>query len=1182
MTKWTNEQQKVIDTRQKNMLVSAAAGSGKTAVLVERIVQKVLDSNNPVDIDEILVVTFTRAAAAEMRQRVLDAINDALEKDPANPHLLRQATLVHTAFITTIDSFCSYVVRNHFYEIDLEPGYRIGDEGELKLMEKASMDAMMESQYEIAKGEENSAFLELIDAYGRDDSDGPVTEMVHTLFKKSQSFPWPDEWLEGLLEPYQVTSVEELVSTAWFAWMTDIIRGVVQEALEDTKKLQELCMLPDGPDCYAKGLEADVNMYEELLSFQERQRFYEAVRECKYGAIGRKPRNYDRDMDLLERVKSHRDDIKKRVDTCIKDFCIKTLEEVVQEMQAQKWLVEELIRLTCCYATTFASFKARKNILDFSDVEHLALDILKDKETHECKAAALEFQKQFNEVMIDEYQDSNYIQEEILTSITREDIGQHNLFMVGDVKQSIYRFRQACPALFVDKYERYTKGEDGCVAIDLQKNFRSREQVLSFANDVFYQLMHKDLGDVEYNHEAALYYGATDYISKEGMYEGEILIGESNDVEDKVAYEAKLVADRIKELCAKQLVTDKATKELRNMRFSDVVILMRSPGAWADTFIDVLQENGIPAFAESKTGYFNTREVETMLNLLRVLDNPYQDIPLAAVLHSEIFGFTNEDLVHISQKKKPLMSSLLEYANLHPEDDKVMGFLEFLQKKREMIQDIPIHQLLEHLMEETGYLSYVTAMPRGEMRRANLQKLIDQAVAYESTSFKGLFHFVNYIQKLGEYSVEMGEAAIVGENDDAVSIMSIHKSKGLEFPVVIVAGLGKQFNKSDSSGTMLLHSDLGVGLETRDLLGQTTDTTLYKKVVAKANKWDMYGEEMRVLYVAMTRAKEKMILVGTMKDVEKNLEKWEETRGSLSLGVREGAVTFMEWVVRSTANKRDEYPITIVTPEQVVVSEVARLVEGQQTKEMLLHPVASQDVMDDISRQLTYVYPYERKEEYKNKYSVSEIKHQRMEEIFESQEVERPEFLEESYESTVPQFISKKESGGVNQGALRGTAMHRFLECYDFGADLPMEDQLEGMCTKGLLAEEQRDLLSVAKLEKFLATPLAARMSTAAREDELYKEKPFVMSVTPKELFPEAEDNQDTLLVQGIIDVFFIEDGGIVVLDYKTDRVKTSQELIDRYQVQLQLYGKALERTLGLPVKEILIYSFSLEETISI
>ena len=1182
MTKWTDEQQRVIDTREKNMLVSAAAGSGKTAVLVERIVQRVLDKNHPVDMDRILVVTFTRAAAAEMRQRVLDAINSALEQDPKNPHLLRQATLVHTAFITTIDSFCSYVVRNHFYDIDLEPGYRIGDEGEMKLMAQAAMDAMMEQQYDMAKGEINSPFLELIDAYGRENSHEPVTEMVQTLFDKSQSFPWPNQWLDQLVTPYHVKNVEELLDSSWFLWMTEIVRGVLREALHDTLELQELCLLPDGPDCYAKGLEQDILMYQELLHIDERGRFYEAVREYKYAPIGRKPSNYAKDPDLLERVKERRKDIKKRVDKCRQDFCSVPLTDVVAQMQTQRPLVEELVRLTKCYADTFAGYKSKKNVLDFSDVEHFALDILKDAHTHECRPAALEFQQQFEEVMIDEYQDSNFIQEEILTAITRERVGEHNLFMVGDVKQSIYRFRQACPSLFVDKYERYTKGQEGCVAIDLQKNFRSRNEVLTFANDVFYQLMHKDLGDVEYNQEAALYCGALDYIPGDGLFDGEIIIGDLTDVEDRVSYEAKLIADKINELCGHQMVTDKDTKELRKMRYSDVVILMRSPGTWADTVVDVLRENGIPAFAESKTGYFNTREVETVLNLLRILDNPYQDIPLAAVLHSAIFDFTNEDLAEISQKGKPLMTALLEYRELHPDHEKVRRFWEFLSRKREMIQDMPIHQLLEDLLEETGYLSYVTAMPGGDNRRANLQKLIDQAVAYESTSYKGLFHFVNYIDKLGKYSVEMGEAALVGENDDAVTLMSIHKSKGLEFPVVIVAALGKQFNQSDSRGAMLLHSQMGVGLELRDLSRQTTDTTLYKKVVAKANKWDMYGEEMRVLYVAMTRAKEKMILLGTMAKAEETLAKWQESSGKLSLGIREGASGFLEWIVRATAGKRDVYPITLITPEQVVAEEVARRMRGKYTKEMLLHPVASEEMLAEITHRLSYEYPHKKKVEYKNKYSVSEIKHQRMEEVFADREAESPEFLEETYEPIVPQFISKKEYGGVNEGALRGTAMHRFLECYDFGAEKSMEQQLEDMCIRGLLSEEHRRLLSVHKLERFLATTLAERMAQAARAEELYKEKPFVMSVTPKELFRDGEESQDSLLVQGIIDVFFVEEGQIVLLDYKTDKVGKAEELIDRYQVQLQLYGKALERTLSLPVKEILIYSFALEETISI
>lgn len=1195
MTTWTEEQQKVIDTRQKNMLVSAAAGSGKTAVLVERIVQKILDEEHPVDIDKIVVVTFTKAAAAQMRERVLAAIQNALVREPDNQHLMRQATLVHSAFITTIDSFCNYIVRNYFYEVDLDPAFRIAEEGELKLMRASVMERLMENEYQRAKGETASPFLAFVDTYAQAHSDAAVTEMIFSLYEKSQSYPWPDEWLTQVQSAYAIESVEALQKSAWFSWMVQSVRDAVSEALAQTRCLLHISRTEQGPDCYSAGLERDIEMYEDALAFDDVCRCYQAMREMTFGKIGTKPRNYDKDEALLEKVKVRRGYLKKKIVALQQTFLEKSLEEIVMQIQSQRGHVDELVRLTGEYAKAFAEQKAKRNVLDFGDVEHFAIRILKDEKTHELRPTALALQQLFDEIMIDEYQDSNWLQEEILTSISKESAGGHNMFMVGDVKQSIYAFRQACPQIFMEKYHRFSADGAADIAIDLQRNFRSREEVLDFTNDVFYELMHSDLGDVEYDAAASLNYGAIDYEAKDGMFDGEIIIAdrvedelEEADIDDRISYEAKVIADRIHQLMKTQQVTDRETKQLRPMRFSDVVILLRSPGSMAEQMVDVLMENGIPAYAESRRGYFSTTEVECVLNLLQVMDNPHQDIPLAAVLHSPMFGFTNDELAQIKadQKDGSLMDALMAFAKTHGENEKTADFLHFLEGKRAVAFDMPIHEFIELLLKDTDYLSYVTALPRGENRRANLHQLIDKAVEYEATSYKGLFHFVNYIQQLKQYEVEMGEATLLSENDDAVSILSIHKSKGLEFPVVIVAGLGKEFNLKDTSGKMVLHADLGVGLDFILPDEQTRETPVYKHVVAKAMRQDLYGEEMRVLYVAMTRAKEKLILVAAIKKAEEMLATWDDPSEEMTLSVREDAKQFIEWIVRSTAKKRDRYPITVVTPKDIVVREVEEQMIRLENRDRLLTWLqdAPSEICPDLEGQLEYQYPYQVAQPYKNKYSVSEIKHRRMAEAFDGEVTPRPAFLEQERESVIPAFIAKTQTNGENVGALRGTAMHRFLECFDFardgGADT-LQTQMEEMLQSGYMSAENHALLSVEKLDAFLHSPLANRMMTAAKKEELYKEKPFVMSVAAQELFADAQE-QDSILIQGIIDAFFVEDDGIVLLDYKTDRVGDARELIGRYEAQLKLYARALERTMGIPVKECLLYSFCFDEIISI
>lgn len=1180
--KWTIRQQQVIDSENEDLLVSAAAGSGKTAVLVEHVIRRILSREHPVDMDEIVVVTFTRAAAAEMRERILQAIEKEREKRPWDAHLIRQSTLVHNAQITTIDSFCGYIVRNHFHEIDLDPDYRIGEEGELKLMARSVMDEFMEEQHAMARSRidagERSPFLDFLDAYGRGTTDEAVVDMILQLYNKAQSYPWPKEWLRKSKESYAIGTVEELKTCPWFLEWVDDLRRQIAELSDETKELLRLAQGEDGPVFYAKGLEQDIALYESILAKEGTEELYQALQEAEFGPIGRKPRGYEGDEELLEEVKAGRADLKNRLQKLRQDFCGSSLEEVVGQMVRLRPMVEELIRLTEGFMDRFAARKRKKNVLDFSDVEHFALAILRDEKTGELRPAAREYMQQYREIIIDEYQDSNYIQEAILTSISRESMGEHNMFMVGDVKQSIYSFRQACPEIFMDKYQRYQGGEEGNRVIDLHENFRSRKEVLDFTNDVFYPLMKEDLGKIRYDEEAALHPGGIAFPEDGDRFTTELLIGEwdkewfEQNGEDKVRWEAKLIADKIHAMQASGFcVTDKVTGELRPMQFSDVVILMRSPNKPAGDMVEVLKENGIPAFAESKTGYFNTVEVETVLHFLRILDNPRQGISMAAVLHSPIFGFTTEELALL---KAGLQTETLSEALQEKWDQ----FHIVLDRMRRKVPELPIHQLLEELLEETGYLYYVSAMPGGESRRMNLEKLVDQAYQFEQTSLKGLFHFVHYIEECQKYEVDMGEAGRISENDNAVSILSIHKSKGLEYPVCFLAGTGRKFRKTELYQTLVIESELGVGLDWIDAEARTKEEVLYKKIISDHLKRELLGEEMRILYVALTRAREKLILTGVVEDAEATIPKWQQGERELRYFVREEAKCYLEWVIRALAARGRNYPISIISPQEVLYKEVVVQSVKKERQRLLQSEMEKipANVSAELEKRFSYRYAYERSGQWKNKYSVSEIKHAGMEQQMSEEESERPAFLRSETKKRVPQFLSEEEREQTNPGALYGTAMHRFLECFDFAkADqITVEEQLQEMLSSGRLHKEEGERLSRDKLNCFLHTPLAERMMAAAQRKELYVETPFVMEM--------QQEEADSVLVQGIIDVFFVEDGQLVLLDYKTDHVERGEELVKRYKIQLQLYGEALGRGMAMPVKEMLIYSFCLDETIAL
>lgn len=1264
---WTTEQQQVIDLRNRNILVSAAAGSGKTAVLVERIVKIITDKNHPVDIDHLLIVTFTNAAAAEMRERIGNAIEKALDEQPGNEHLLRQLTLIHNAQITTIDSFCLYVVRNHFHEIDLEPNFRIGDEGELKLLREDVLGRVLEQNYE----EPSEAFSDFVEGYASGRTDAALNEMILQLYEFSRSYPWPEKWLDSFVGIYRIENREELDRAEWLAPLTENICFVLKDCEQLLKQALAITQQDDGPDMYEKAVQSDLEKYEGLSRLTSFCELSGALSDIKYDRLA-SSRGFEGDPDKLELVKSLREQAKDVVKKLCKQYFFCSPEMMIEQLERTEPMLEEVVRLTKQFADEFAAAKRRKNLVDFHDVEHFALQILVDEETEKAKKTAEEFRDTFEEIMIDEYQDSNEVQETLLRSISREERGENNIFMVGDVKQSIYRFRLARPELFMKKYDSYSLEESTTQRIDLHKNFRSREEVLTCTNDIFYKIMARSLGNVEYDAEAALYPGASYPVSADFI--PEILLADSNDelledteLTDKKTLEAKIVAEEIKHLMKTQPVTDKAAGTLRAARYSDIVILLRSLSGWADSLVEVLNENGIPAHTVSSTGYFSTVEVQTVLSMLRLLDNPRQDIPMAAVLRSPMAGLTDEELavLRLEDGSVPFHEAVLELAEgLYEEDGqkeisdseadseadqkqgrnadgkkeddiettahrKLLKFYKKYRQLRQLVPDTPIHELIEIILRETGYGHYVAAMPAGSRRTANLNMLLEKAAAYEKTSYKGLFHFVRYIDELQKYDVDFGEADMVGENEDVVRIMSIHKSKGLEFPIVIVSGMGKNFNKQDTRSKMVLHPELGIGLDYMDGKKRIKSPTIAKKAIAKQIDLENLGEELRVLYVALTRAKEKLILTGTLKDAPEKLEFFRQQANlskaadrPLSYLTREGASGYLDWILPAVLSYGDKYPVRIVEAAELVLDEVENQLEQNEDLTERIEEIEAADtqLVGQLKQRFSQRYPYQTDILRKNKYSVSELKHRAMREKFEAEQEETiPAFLEEPVTPTIPLFIQREESveqETANRGALRGTAVHRVMECYDFASEKSVHEQMEAMEKEEKITADMRALVREQTVADFVSSETGKRMALAQRVGALYREKPFVMGFTEEELErygfgagaqmieneAQTENAQqeimsenvsqenhmheeDLTLIQGIIDVFWIEDDGITVLDYKTDRVDTAQELIDRYATQLKLYADALERvfaTRKLKVKEILIYSFRLEKLISI
>lgn len=1212
---WTAEQQKVIDLRNRNILVSAAAGSGKTAVLVERIITMLTDEEHPIDVDQLLIVTFTEAAAAEMKERIRDAIEKKLEEHPGNEHLSRQETLIHSAQITTIHSFCLSVIRDHFHAIDIDPGFRVGEEGELKLLKHDVLSDLLEEQYQ----KKEQRFLDFVAAYGDGKSDKKIEDLILKIFEYSRSYPIPNEWLKRCVDAYRIESFKDLVESDYGKYLCMNVEYYLDDALSLLDQGLELCKKEDGPKAYQDTLECDKKLIEKIKMAENLEDMADVLENFSWGKL-KANRSKTVSEEKVKRVKTIREEAKNLIDDLAEQYFYQSIDATIEDIKSCLPAVEELTFLVREFAKAFEEKKRSQNMIDFSDMEQYALRILTEERDGKLmpSSVAKEYQEQYVEIMIDEYQDSNLIQEAILTSVSTVESGKYNVFMVGDVKQSIYRFRLSRPELFMDKFNTYTIEDSQTQRIDLHKNFRSRKEVLDSVNQLFFQLMASDLGGIDYDEQAALYVGARYPESDQLDNATEVLVIDndvdslaevsSEDREGKHALrglkkltdkelEARAVAVRIRELMKTHQVTDKETGELRAVRYSDIVILTRSTQGVTDVFSEILSREGIPTYTGSREGYFATQEIGIVLDYLRVLDNRKQDIPLAAVLTSPIGGVTEEELAWMKSKcpDVPFWKAVTSYVEESTEEDAIVKCMKQIDAFRKIVPYTSVHELLWKILDETGYEDYVSAMPGGEQRKANLKMLVQKARTFESTSYKGLFHFVRYIEQLKKYNVDYGEANIEDEQSDTVRIMTIHKSKGLEFPIVFVVGMGKGMNFQDARSRVVLHPKLGIGLDVVDLERRTRCPSIIKKVIQSEETVDTLAEELRVLYVAYTRAKEKLIITGSIANRERRFVWYKmacDTEEQVLPYYRRCKVSsYWDWVLPAVLRLKGSKVIRmeIWNALRVVQGEIEREVAGDIKRQVLeqwdTERVYQSEMEQNLNEQFGYRYPYEYSRNQKLKFTVSELKKRMYQE--EQSEEELENLGEELYKEPevvplIPKFLQEEEE---LTGALRGTAYHRVLELLrfkqiteDYGED-ELVKELLAYVKAGKLGEDEAGCIRSRDILRFLHSTSGRRMIQAARAEKMFKEQPFVLGVDETEIYPEGTKGE-LVLVQGIIDVYFEEADGLVVLDYKTDKIFSAEELAERYHAQLDYYARALEQMTGKKVKEKIIYSFTLGKEI--
>lgn len=1238
--KWTPAQKSAIDTRDCNVLVSAAAGSGKTAVLVERIISMITDPDKNIDIDRLVVVTFTKAAAAQMKDKIRKALDSMLDENPGDVNLLRQITLLNNAQITTIDSFCLWIIRNHFPEVNLDPGFRIMDEGEKKLIENDVLEDVLEEFY----AEADEEFFNLVDAFGMGRDDSGLVSIIDKIYRFSRSNPWIDEWFDECMlvyddETYDNPAIKELY---------DSIKNALLDYRDKYNRLVDICSEPAGPAAYTGALQSDLLGINEMINSQDFGELGRKIRTFSFEALSRK-KDAGADPDIKEYVKGQRKLFKDYIGRLNDKIFLKEDDGIFEDMQGAGIQIRTLLKVAKVYAKRVSEVKREKGIIDFNDMEHLALSILVKKEDGKLvyTETADKLANRFEEILIDEYQDSNQLQEVILNAVSKTRLSgeNNNIYMVGDVKQSIYKFRLACPELFIEKYDTYGETGDN-VRIELQKNFRSRENVLECANDVFSHIMNKNFSGIGYDETVRLNagfpypeYSDSNYGDEANKSTDVILISSENEEE---ATTRELEADRLAKLIEGIVssgvnVYDADENIYRPAEYRDIVILTRSVTGWADTFADALMDRGIPAYTDSSTGYFSVREIQVILSMLTIVDNPVQEISLAAAMMSYFGGFTAAELGMVRKlgrehADKNTHNNLYEHLkavavlggadNIQETDVKQLSgkcalFLAKLTEYRDKSSVEPLYDLCWEMIYDSGYYDYVGTMPAGAQRQANLNVLLERAAGYGKSSYSGLFNFLRYIERLKKFDEDFAEGAASLDNENLVRIMSIHKSKGLEFPIVILAGAHKSINFMDATAPVLVDQNLGIAVDYVDLERRTKTPTIIKGAMARRIVRESIAEEERLLYVAMTRAREKLIITGVVKDADKTLDKYraksEElaTDGTLSYADSENIKNYLDMIMPVCLMDSDKLKGSFkVMVDAVEDSEADAYETGNSFETGNVTDIDAVKAGEALDGNNEAGYPsLDELPEYvpadnasgRMKLTVSQLKAMQAEdnseenaymddsvkEAFEKEAYDEQaadngnrdgqtdsETIAEPSNSIIPKFISGEEVQlAANE---RGSAYHRVMECLDYSVSVNLDGvkaDINRMLETGKMNELQVKSVNPWDINTFVQSDTGRRVANAVNCGSVRREQPFVFEYEGQ-------------LIQGIIDLYFEEDGEFVLVDYKTDRVMKGEagekELVRRYAIQLDYYAKALTQLTGKKVKEKIIYSFALGKGLSV
>lgn len=1179
---YTKEQEQAIFLRGKNIMVSAGAGAGKTRVLVSRMAELIMDKEHPIEADRFLVMTFTNAAAAEMKERIGTELEERLEKDPDNLYLRKQIRKIRQADISTIHSFCNHLIRTHYNELAIDPSFRIGEEGELFLLRQQAVEQVLEEAY--ASGRES--FLQFVEAYAPGKNDTVLEEMIEDLYHFSRSFPNADGWFEK-------TGKEATILAGKDGWDTStavtlLLSKAQKESLQIQEELYQLLesVTEDAPEKYT-GLLQEIKEYiNSLTQAKDYNSYYKVLSQKSISSFPRAAKK-EKEWGLYEEVKEFHQKVREQINSQKENVFTAPAEELQREAAVIYPLLEEYMALTKRFAEIYFLCKKEKNVYDFDDLEHFALELLVESYDEQGAAqpseTAKELSKKYKMIFVDEYQDTNLVQETILEMLLNK---KHNsLFTVGDVKQSIYRFRQARPDLFLRRKDQYISQADAGVSIELRDNFRSAPGVLTFTNYIFSQLMEKEFGGVDYNEKTALRPEdggpmMQDEETSEILFFQKDSASALKEVPEDILAESAVICKRIKELIEE------------GYHYGDMVILLRSGAGRMEPMAEFLEQEGIPVSCDNKTGYFQTREIIVMLNYLSIVDNIYQDIPMASVMLSSIGKFTEEELVKLRVLiEEPVRGkyTLYDFMRLYMQEgteeelkkkirDFLMNLLYFRQQKKEQ----PLSTLLWDIYERTGFYYDVQLMPDGEKRKENLLMLLKKAEDYEKTVFKGLFYFNRYMKQLKSYEIEMGEAGTSMEEEDVVKIMTIHKSKGLEFPVVFVSGLSKKFNRMDLNKAVLCHPELGIGMECVNTTLRFHHPSLMKKAIQEKAWKDTLEEEMRILYVAMTRAKRKLILTGLIKS--------EELEAGMRASIQAQkwrAGSMMDWILPIMAEQFQNTDKIWLKARLFSWSDIEELFNAREREEaafsyrhFMEEYVEGQD-SSLIKKAFSHVYPNMEATKWKRKYSVSELKS--LSQITLPNE-ESVVYEPDEEERIIPQFL-KEEREEVG-GAAKGTIVHKIMEMLPF-AKIQTKKQLFDWIDDLEQSYPESKQISAKWLyrgiEAFLFSEQGEKIRKMDEAGKVKKELPFTVGL-PVSLINQDTEAEDTVVVQGVIDACADMGNHLCLIDYKTDQIKEGEEqqLLDRYGNQMLYYKAALEQILEKRVSEIYLYSFSLKKFISV